>query len=125
MMLGKAAELFVALVPVHLLDQHPIWLLRADYPSGTLGRYLSKAQGRTNSGLNRTSQRRRGSFQGLYRISMGQEDFTLLNPLVIHIKVHPIPGFLHIQHCFIISQYGPTECWHHQHLWLLFRCQHS
>ena len=29
-MLGEAAELFVALLPVHLLEQHPVCLLRAD-----------------------------------------------------------------------------------------------
>ena len=30
MMLGEAAELFFALLSVHQLNQHPIWLLIAD-----------------------------------------------------------------------------------------------
>ena len=40
MMLEDAAELFAALLPVHLPKQHPIWLLRADpylqYPGLTV-----------------------------------------------------------------------------------------
>ena len=30
MMLGEVAELFVALMPVHLLEQHPFQLLKAE-----------------------------------------------------------------------------------------------
>ena len=79
-MLGEMDELFPGLLPVHLPEQHPIQLLRADQPLQYL---TSRAQGRANSGLNRTSQRRRNGFQGLYRTSMGQEDFTLPNLLFI------------------------------------------
>ena len=62
-------------------------------------------------GPTKLAKRRRNSFQGLYRTSMGQEDFTLLNLLFILVKVPPIPDVLHILYCFIliISQYGPIE----------------
>ena len=30
MMLGEAAELFVTLLPVHLLKQHRVWLFKAN-----------------------------------------------------------------------------------------------
>ena len=65
-MFGEAVELFAVLVPVHLLKHHPVWL-----------HLTSRAWGMTNSGLNRTSQRRRDGFQGLFRTSIGQEGFHI------------------------------------------------
>ena len=37
MVLGEMAELFAGLLTVHLLEQHPIWLFRADSPLWYLG----------------------------------------------------------------------------------------
>ena len=83
MLLGEAAELFVALLPVHQLEQHPFWLLKADMSLQYLRGYLTRAMGRTSCRLERASKRRRNGFQGLFGASMGQEDFVLPDFLFI------------------------------------------
>ena len=78
MMVGEAAELFVALPPVHLFEQHHFLAAEGQpVPLVPLRRYLTRALGRTSDRLYRASQRGRNDFKGLYGSSMGQEDFAL------------------------------------------------
>ena len=85
MMLGEAVELFVPLLPVHLLKQHPIWLLRAELSPW----YLEK------HGVG---------------LTVGSTKLAKEGGMVFKVCTEPVKA-RRISHCFIliISLYGPME----------------